>query len=67
VGVARPGGCCPPGAPPSGDFCTNNSQKFRKKIVSNFQGNLRTLIFQPLFIARKKQKTDKTWHFILFN
>ena len=60
--LARPGGLCPPGAPPSGITCTKNSEK-----IINFQGILRTFIFGPFFIARENQKTDKTWHFILFN
>ena len=45
-------------------------QKFlniQKKIVLNFQSILRTFIFGSFFIAREIQKTDKTWHFILFN
>ena len=45
-------------------------QKFlniQKKIISGFQSILRTFIFGSFFIAREIQKTDKTWHFILFN
>ena len=64
--LARPGGLCPPGAPPSDVICTKNSEK-NKKIILNFQGILRTFIFGSFFIAREIQKTDKTWHFILFN
>ena len=41
--------------------------KYSEKIVLNFQGILRTFIFGSFFIAREIQKTDKTWHFILFN
>ena len=64
--LARPGGLCPPGAPPS-DVFAPKIQKYSEKIVFNFQGILRTLIFGSFFIARENQKTDKTWHFILFN
>ena len=45
-------------------------QKFiniQKKFMFNFQGILRTFIFGSFFIAWENQKTDKTWHFILFN
>ena len=41
--------------------------KYPEKIVLNFEGILRTFIFGSFFIAREIQKTDKTWHFILFN
>ena len=64
--LTRLGGLCPPGAPPSDAICTKNSEIFRK-IVLNFQGILRTCIFGSFFIAQEIQKTDKTWHFILFN
>ena len=42
-------------------------QIYSEKIVLNFQGILRTFIFGSFFIAREIQKTNKTWHFILFN
>ena len=42
-------------------------QKYSEKIVLNFQGILSTFIFGSFFIGREIQKTDKTWHFILFN
>ena len=41
--------------------------KYSEKIVLNFQSILRTFIFGSFFIARKTQKADKAWHFILFN
>jgi hypothetical protein len=56
--LARPGGLCPPGAPPSEVICTKNSEK----IALNFQGILRTFIFGSFFIAQEIQKTDKAWH-----
>ena len=64
--LARPGGLCSPGAPPSDVYCTKNSQILRKNVL-NFQGILITFIFGSFFIAREIQKTNKTWHFILFN
>ena len=44
-----------------------NFLKYSEKIVLIFQSILRTFIFGSFFIAREIQKTDKTWHFILFN
>ena len=65
--LARPCAVYPPGGPPpSKVICIKNSEIF-KKIILNFQGILRTFIFGSFFIAREIQKTDKTWHFILFS
>ena len=64
--LARPGGLCPPGAPPSGIICTRNSEIFRKNRVK-ILGHSKNFYFWVIFIAREIQKIDKTWHFILFN
>ena len=64
--LARPGVLWAPGAPPRMLFVPE-IQKYSEKIVLKFQGIRRTFIFGSFFIAREIQKTDKTWHFILFN
>ena len=65
-GAPRWVGLCPPGAPPFGIVCTKNSEIFRKNHV-NFLEHSENFYFGSFFNAREIQKTDKTWHFILFN
>jgi hypothetical protein len=63
-GVARPGGLCPPGAPPSGIICTSNSQKFRKNHIK-FSGQSKNFDFSATFLLHGKNR-KQTKHGILF-
>jgi hypothetical protein len=64
VGVACPGGCCPPGAPPSEVICTKNSHIFRKKSYQIFR-TFRELSFLGHFLLHGKTR-KQTKQGILF-
>ena len=63
--LARPGGLCPPGAPPSDVICIKNL-KYSEKIVLNFQSILRTFIFGSFFYCtgNSENKQNMAFYFI---
>jgi hypothetical protein len=61
-GMARPGGLCPPGASPSGNFCTNNSQKFKKNRI-RFLGQSENFDFSATFYCTVKTENRQSMAF----
>jgi hypothetical protein len=60
--MARPGGWCPPGASPSGNFCTRNSQKFRKKCIK-FSGQSENFDFSATIHCTVKTENRQSMAF----
>ena len=61
---ARPGGLCPPGAPPSDIICTKTSEIFRKNCIK-FLGHSENFYFWVIFLLQGKFR-KLTKHGILF-
>ena len=59
--LTRPGGLCPPGAPPSDVICTKNSEKNHIK----FPGHSENFHFWVIFLLHGKLR-KQTKHGILF-
>ena len=51
---ARPGGLCPPGAPPSDIICTRNSEISRKNRIK-ISGHSQNFYFWVIFYCMKKK------------
>ena len=60
--LARPGGLCPPGAPPSGVYWTKNSQIFRKNRVK-FSGHSENFCFWVIFYCTGNLENRQTMAF----
>ena len=63
--LARPGGLCPPGAPPSGIICTKNLEIFRKNHIE-FSGHSENFYFWVIFYCTEnsENKQNMAFYFI---
>ena len=63
--LVRPGGLCPPGAPPSDIICTRNSEIFKKNRVK-FSGHSENFYFWVIFYCtgNSENRQNMAFYFI---